>query len=129
VKNSAGDPHTNFGVEEVRDKARRMLKQHPEVSLVRAFLDTQFNALMQAERIGANGQVLTTFALGELKKIGEQWMLKSVDLRNETSRDKTRFVVTAAALNLEFSPALFEPGRLSDEVPAPRNDRLVRLTP
>jgi hypothetical protein len=56
-------------------------------------------------------------------------MLKSVDLRNETSRDKTRFVVTAAALNLEFSPALFEPGRLSDEVPAPRNDRLVRLTP
>eukprot|EP01041_Mallomonas_annulata_P013353 gene13353-28301_t len=34
VKNSAGDPDTNFGVEAVRDKAKRMLKQHPEVSLV-----------------------------------------------------------------------------------------------
>jgi hypothetical protein len=102
---------------------------HPEVSVVRAYLDTQFNALMQAERLGPNGQVLTTFALGELKKIGEQWMLKSVDLRNETTRDKTRFLVTAAALNLELAPALFEPGRLSDDVPAPRSDRLVRLDP
>ena len=102
---------------------------HPEVSEVRAFLDTQFNALMQAERLGANGQVLATFALGELKKIGEQWMLKSVDLRNETTRDKTRFLVTAAALNLEFAPALFEPARLNDDVPAPRSDRLVRLDP
>jgi len=102
---------------------------HPEVSGVRAFLDTQFNALMQAERLGANAQVLATFALGELKKIGEQWMLKSVDLRNEITRDKTRFLVTAAALNLEFSPALFEPGRLSDDVPAPRSDRLVRFEP
>ncbi len=102
---------------------------HPEVSGVRAFLDTQFNALMQTERLGANGQVLTTFALGELKKIGEQWMLKSVDLRNETTRDKTRFLVTAAALNLEFAPALFEPGRLIDDVPAPRGDRLVRVDP
>ncbi|MEI8090122.1 MAG: hypothetical protein WCG63_11090 [Opitutaceae bacterium] len=102
---------------------------HPEVSGVRAFLDTQFNALMQAERLGANAQVLTTFALGELKKIGEQWMLKSVDQRNETTRDKTRFLVTAAALNLEFAPTLFEPGRLSDDVPAPRSDRLVRFEP
>jgi hypothetical protein len=102
---------------------------HPEVSGVRAFLDTQFNALMQTERLGANGQVLTTFALGELKKIGEQWMLKSVDLRNETTRDKTRFLVTAAALNLEFAPALFEPGRLIDDVPAPRGDRLVQVDP
>ena len=56
-------------------------------------------------------------------------MLKSVDLRNEITRDKTRFLVTAAALNLELTPALFEPGRLSDDVPAPRNDRLVRLDP
>jgi hypothetical protein len=102
---------------------------HPEITGVRAFLDTQFNALMQAERLGANGQVLTTLALGELKKIGEQWMVKSVDLRHEMTREKTRFLVTAVALNLEFAPALFEPGRLSDEVPAPRSDRLVRVDP
>lgn len=102
---------------------------HPEVMAVRAFLDTQFNMLMQAERVAVNGQVLTTFSLGELKKIGEQWMLKSIDLRNETNRDKTRFVVMAVALNLEFSPSLFEPARLSEEVQPPRSDRIVRLDP
>ncbi|MEI6052930.1 MAG: hypothetical protein WCQ44_09535 [Opitutaceae bacterium] len=102
---------------------------HPEVISVRAFLDTQFNALMQAERVAANGQVLTTFSLGELKKIGEQWMLKSIDLRNEITRDKTRFLVKAVALNLDFPPALFEPARLSDEVPSPGSDHIVRLDP
>ena len=44
VKNSSGDPDTHFGVEEVRDKARRMLKQHPEVSLVSLGLDAAASA-------------------------------------------------------------------------------------
>jgi hypothetical protein len=102
---------------------------HPEVAAVRAYLDTQFNALMQAERLAANGAAITTFSLGELKKIGEQWMLKSIDLRNETTRDKTRFVVTAAALGLEFSSALFAPARLVEDVAPPRADRLVKIDP
>lgn len=104
-------------------------KAHPEVAFVRAYLDTQFNALMQAERLDANGQVLTTFSLGELKKIGEQWMIKSIDLRNEASRDKTRFLVTAVALGLNLSPGIFEPARLATDAPLPRTDRLVRIAP
>ena len=44
VKNSSGDPDTHFGVEEVRDKAKRMLKQHPEVSLVSLGLDAATSA-------------------------------------------------------------------------------------
>ena len=102
---------------------------HPEVASVRAYLDTQFNALMQAERLAKNGAAITTFSLGELKKIGEQWMLKSIDLRNETTRDKTRFVVTGAALGLEFSPELFAPARLVEDVAPPRADRLVKIDP
>lgn len=101
----------------------------PEVASVRAYLDTQFNALMQAERLAKNGAAITTFSLGELKKIGEQWMLKSIDLRNETSRDKTRFIVTAAALGLEFSTELFAPARLAEDVAPPRADRIVKLEP
>ncbi len=104
-------------------------KAHPQVAFVRAYLDTQFNALMQAERLDANGQVLTTFSLGELKKIGEQWMIKSIDLRNETSRDKTRFLVTAVALGLDLATTLFEPARLNEDVAPPRTDQLVRLAP
>ena len=103
-------------------------RAHPEVALVRAYLDTQFNVLMQAERLDASGRILTSFSIGELKKVGEQWMLKSIDLRNESTRDKTRFLVTAAGLSLEFSAGLFEPARLSDDVAPPPANRLVRFT-
>jgi hypothetical protein len=102
---------------------------HPEVASVRAYLDTEYNALTQAERRGADGQVLSTLSLGELKRINGQWMLKSVDFRNEATRNKTRLLVTGAALNLDLSPALFEPARLAEEIAPPRADRLVRLTP
>jgi 2-methylcitrate dehydratase PrpD len=34
VKNSAGDPNTNFGIDGVKNKAKRMLKQHAEITLV-----------------------------------------------------------------------------------------------
>lgn len=105
------------------------MKTHPEVAFVRAYLDTQFNALMQAERLDANGQVLTTFSLGELKKIGEQWMIKSIDLRNDVSRDKTRFLVTAVALGLDFNAGFFEPARLASDAPVPRIDQIVRIAP
>lgn len=105
------------------------VQAHPEAAFVRAYLDTQFNALMQAERCAANGQVLATLSLGELKKVNEQWMLKSVDFRNETTRDKTRLLVTAVALNLDLSPALFEPARLAEDVAPPRPERIMRLVP
>ncbi len=102
-------------------------RAHPDVALVRAYLDTQFNALMQAERLDANGRILTSFSLGELKKVGEQWMLKSIDLRNESTRDKTRFLVTAAGLSLELAAGLFEPARLNDDIAPPPADRLLRF--
>jgi len=44
------------------------VQAHPEVAAVRAYLDTQFNALMQAESLTKNGAAITTFSLGELKK-------------------------------------------------------------
>ena len=102
---------------------------HPSVGSVRAYLDTQFNALMQTERFGVDGRIQTTFALGELKKIDEQWMIKSIDLRNETTRDKTRFQVTAVAVGLDLPTGTFEPVRLDEEIAAPRPERLVRLVP
>jgi len=56
-------------------------------------------------------------------------MLKSIDLRNEATRDKTRFVVTGAALGLDFSAELFAPARLADDVAPPREDQLVKIEP
>lgn len=103
--------------------------KHPALTAVRVRLDTQFNALVQTELIGPNGAVAKTISLVDLKKIDEQWIPKTFDVRDETTRNKTRLSVTAAALGLEFSRALFEPARLSDEIQPPAGDRLEHLTP
>lgn len=103
------------------------------VVAARAYLDTQFNALMQTELLGASERVLKTMSLVDLKKIvdprtrQEQWIPKAFDVRNEQTRDKTRFVVKAAGLNLDFVPAVFEPAGLTEAIQPPAAGRIVRL--
>jgi len=99
-----------------------------QVAAARAYLDTQFNAIMQTELLDPNGRVLKTLSLVELKKIDDQWMPKSLDYRNEVTRDKTRLQVTAAALKLEFSSELFAPASLTEDVRAPAG-KIVRIEP
>ena len=101
--------------------------QHPDISGVRAYLDTQFNAPVQSELLDRSGQVLRTLSLVDLKKIGEQYIVKTIDLRNEATRDKTRFQVTAAALGLEFAGAVFEPAHLNESLQPPDASHLTRL--
>jgi hypothetical protein len=103
--------------------------QHPEISGVRAYLDLQFNAPVQTELLDAHGRVLRTLSLVELKKVGEQYIAKSIDLRIEATRDKTRFQVTGAALGLEFSGAVFEPAGLADDIRPPAAGRIEHLAP
>jgi Outer membrane lipoprotein-sorting protein len=103
------------------------LRAHPEIAAVRAFLDAQYNAPVQTELIGRDGRVLKTLSLVDLRKVGKRWILKDADVRNEATRDKTRFSVTGAALELDFSPALFDPAHLGDEIGPPAT--LVRFAP
>ena len=99
----------------------------PELSGVRVLLDTQFQALVQAELLGAKGAAVKSLTVLDLKKAGEQWMLKSVDLRNHQTRDKTRFVVTGAALNLALPPDTFAPAALAAETPAAPATKIARF--
>jgi hypothetical protein len=100
---------------------------HPALTGVRVSLDTQFHALVDTELIGEGGRVLKTVSLLEVKKVQEQWMVKTIDLRDETTRNKTRFSVTGAALGLEFTPALFDPAALADDVQPPAAGQIVRF--
>lgn len=99
----------------------------PAVTGVRAYLDTQYTAFVQAELIGEKDKVLKTLSILDLKKIGDQWIVKTVDCRDEATRDKTRFAVTAAALNQHFPPAVFDPAGLAE--PAARPDGVLELKP
>ena len=103
--------------------------QHPGLTGVRVYLDTQYTALVEADLIGEGGRDLRSLSLLDLKKVGGQWIVKAIDVRDETTRDKTRLVVTAAALNQNFAPALFDPTGLAVAAPAPVGPDLVRLDP
>jgi hypothetical protein len=94
-----------------------LAEARPELTGVRFFLDAQFNALVQAEIIGDRGAVLKTISVLELKRTRDQWVVKTVDVRNDATRDKTRFRVTAAALGVAHPRVIFEPAHLSMEPP------------
>lgn len=100
--------------------------RYPQVTAIRAFFDAQFNAPVQTELLN-DKKVLKTSTLIDLKKVGEQWIPRSYDVRNENTRDKTRFFVTAVALNLEFPANVFAPAALTENVLAPAPDRIVRI--
>ena len=90
----------------------------PGLSGVRILVDSQFQALVQAELLGAKGLVEKTISILDLKKVGEHWIPKSIDFRNNLTRGKTRFTVTAAGLDLDLSAAVFEPAQLGAPFPA-----------
>ena len=84
----------------------------PDLSGVRFYLDTQFNALVQAEQLGPDRRPARTMSVLDLKRTQDQWIVRTIDLRDETTRNKTRFHVEAAALNLRLPPVVFQPAHL-----------------
>lgn len=85
----------------------------PDLTGVRFYLDTQYSALVQVEQLGPEKSAVKTMSMRELKKTQDQWIPRAIDLRDERTRDKTRFLVNAAALNLSLAPAMFQPANLS----------------
>jgi hypothetical protein len=88
---------------------------HPELSAVRSYFDTQFNAPMQTELLGRDGRATKTLTLLDLKKINGQYIPKSFEVRDEVSRNKTRLVVTGAALDVRLPASIFAPAELTGE--------------
>lgn len=98
-------------------------------ALVRSYFDAQFNAPMQTELLNRDGTVTKTFSLLDLKKIDGTYLPKSFEVRDEVSRDKTRLVVTGAALNLDLSPVLFEAASLGEDISPPAPSVIIPLNP
>ena len=103
-------------------------ERHPALRGIRVYLDTQYTALVQAEFIGEGGRALKVLSVLDLKKIGDQWIVKSIDLRDEITRNKTRFIVTAAALKQQFASEVFDPARLAEPAAVPAGTQMVAVT-
>ncbi len=94
---------------------------------VRVFLDTQFSAMTQAEWVDGEGKPIKAVTVLDLKKVGEQWLVKSIDLRNHQTRAKTRFTVTAAALDLTLPGELFTAENISAPAPTVPAEKVQRF--
>ncbi len=84
----------------------------PTLTGVRFYLDTQFLALVQAEELGPDATTVKTISVLDLKRTQDQWIVRSIDLRDEATRNKTRFHIVGAALNLQLPRVVFSPDHL-----------------
>jgi hypothetical protein len=101
---------------------------NPGVRSVRAYLDIQYGALMQSEITGANGRVSKTLSLLELRRVGDRWIPRDLDVRNEETRGKTRLSVTAVAIGIAVDPSAFDPSRLGSAAARPPEASVTRIT-
>lgn len=99
----------------------------PGLTGVRVVIDQQFSALVQAEVLGAKGTAERSIALLDLKLVNEQPLVKSVDIRDLRTRDKTRLTFTAAALGIEWPAGTFLPENLGQPLPSVPPAKVVRF--
>jgi hypothetical protein len=85
---------------------------YPGIGGVRVFIDTQYRAPLQAQWIDEDGEALKTITVIDLKKVDERWIVKSFEVRDERTRDKTQFLVQAVALDVNVPRQWLEPDSL-----------------
>ncbi len=127
--------HVFEGVTRVRGRAAQVFllyppedfaARHPALTGVRVYLDLEYHAMVQAEQLGTDGRTTKVMTVIDLKKVADQWIVKSIDVRDEATRNKTRFTVTGAALGLDLSNSLFDPAMLAQAVaPPPQIERIA----
>lgn len=101
----------------------------PGLSAVRLYLDTQYSAPVQFEELGAEAKVLRTISVVDLKKIDDQWLVKSIDFRDEATRGKSRFALTGAVVDADFAEILFDPAQLAEAIRPPPADQIRGIGP
>lgn len=116
------DDYVYEGTERVKGRPAHFFLLYPpsdepkyaHIGAVRAIIDADFNVILQAEILDPEGRPLKTIKVQSFKKVDGQWIVKRIDLVDETTRDRTRFEVTAAAVGLTLDPRWFEPASLAE---------------
>jgi len=79
----------------------------PELKAVRIALDENYMALLRVEFLDQADEVFKSFRILNFKKVADEWIVKSIDLVDEQTREKTRFRIVSAAMNEKLDPANF----------------------
>lgn len=84
----------------------------PEFGGAYLALDASYNALLKAELLSDTGESIKTIEIQDFKQIDGQYIIKYIDLMDEATRDKSRFLVTGAAVNQDIDPETFDPSMI-----------------
>lgn len=93
-----------------------------EYEYVDVFLDAEYGAMIEAYILGENQKLEKSIKVLNFKKVQDQWIIKTIDLVDNVSRDKTRFDIRRAALNLQFDHNYFKPEKLLETFPRIKED-------
>lgn len=84
---------------------------------VRIIIDAEFRALTAAEIVDENGRAVKSIRGMEIKRLDGEWIPKTIEARDEVTRDRTRLSLQAAALNLPEDSVSFDPNGLGEPNP------------
>lgn len=79
----------------------------PDLAAIRIAVDEDYHALLRVEWINREGAVERSYRILNFKRVDDQWLVKSIDLVDETTREKTRLRILSAAMRLELDPKNF----------------------
>ena len=82
-------------------------KSKPDWDKVVLAIDDAYYAPLRAEIFTKSSRLLRSNTLRSYKKVGEQWIVKSLDCTNQTDRSNTRLEIIGAATQLDLSPRFF----------------------
>lgn len=77
------------------------------IGAVRVAVDADFLVMLMAEELDHDGNPVKDFRINGFKKVDGQWIVKEIDLVDETSKDRTRFKVIGARVGLTLPESLF----------------------
>ncbi len=87
---------------------------------VRVGLDDTYDALWRVEVVDEDGENVSRFSVESFKKVQEQYIVKTITLKDYVTKDRTTFEVNTASLRLSLNRDLFCPSMpllLDDYVP------------
>lgn len=97
------------------------LEEH--VGAVRITVDAGFNALLGVEVLSPTGEVLRSWSVQNFRRVHDQWIVRIIDMIDNTTRDRTRFEIKAAAVWLQLPESIFDPDTLGDPPVVPATQR------
>jgi hypothetical protein len=102
-------------------------RAYPGISNVTMTVDGGFQALLNANVMGPEGKFLKTMSVLSFKKIKDDWIVKSIELKDQTTGDKSRFTVLAAALNVDLPDEIFYPESVKSPAALPPAEAFISL--